>query len=226
MKGNICQNETNLLPSMSIDEKQTNVNENFTKTTKNVSPKKLLNDITKEKKRLYNIGWNRRNKEKRHNYYIKHKDHIKKYISNYRIENKDKIKKWNKQYNFDNKEKTNKYATEKWKTDINYKISKNLRSRLRLLIKNNQKAGSAVNDLVCTIPELKQYIESKFQEGMTWNNWSKHGWHIDHIKPLSSFDLTDREQFLKANHYTNLQPLWANDNWCKAAYFTKSQDIF
>jgi hypothetical protein len=47
---------------------------------------------------------------------------------------------------------------------------------------------------------------------MSWDNWGTHGWHIDHIIPLSSFDLTDREQFLKACHYTNLQPLWAADN--------------
>jgi hypothetical protein len=48
---------------------------------------------------------------------------------------------------------------------------------------------------------------------MTWDNWTTDGWHIDHIKPLaSSFDLTDRKQFLEACHYTNLQPLWAKDN--------------
>ena len=72
-----------------------------------------------------------------------------------------------------------------------------------------------MSDLGCTIPELKQYLESKFQEGMTWENWGVHGWHIDHIIPLSSFDLTCREQFLKVCHYTNLQPLWAKDNLSK-----------
>ena len=87
-----------------------------------------------------------------------------------------------------------------------------MRSGLHRGIKRNQKAGSAVSDLGCSIPEFKIYIESLFQKGMTWDNWSTHGWHLDHIIPLSSFDLTDREQFLIACNYKNLQPLWAKDN--------------
>ena len=51
---------------------------------------------------------------------------------------------------------------------------------------------------------------------MTWDNWTTDGWHIDHIKPLSSFDLTDRKQLLEVCHYTNLQPLWAKDNLIKS----------
>jgi desulfoferrodoxin (superoxide reductase-like protein) len=51
---------------------------------------------------------------------------------------------------------------------------------------------------------------------MTWDNWTTDGWHIDHIKPLASFDLTDRKQLLEACHYTNLQPLWAKDNLIKS----------
>jgi hypothetical protein len=47
---------------------------------------------------------------------------------------------------------------------------------------------------------------------MTWTNWKPDGWHIDHIKPLASFDLTDPVQFKQAVNYTNLQPLWANEN--------------
>ena len=68
----------------------------------------------------------------------------------------------------------------------------------------------------CSISELKDYLESKFQVGMTWENHSQTGWHIDHIKPLSHFDLSDRDQFLQACHYTNLQPLWAKDNLSKS----------
>ena len=67
------------------------------------------------------------------------------------------------------------------------------------------------------VAELRDYLESKFQPGMTWDNWTTNGWHIDHIKPLASFDLTDREQFLRACHYTNLQPLWAIDNLKKGS---------
>ncbi len=49
-----------------------------------------------------------------------------------------------------------------------------------------------------------------------WDNWSHTGWHIDHIIPLASFDLNDRQQFLEATHYTNLQPLWMEDNMRKS----------
>lgn len=107
------------------------------------------------------------------------------------------------------------------KNDINYKLADLLRTRIRSAIKNNQKAGSAVSDLGCSIQEAKQYLESKFYhhpitgERMTWDNRGLYGWHIDHIIPLISFDLSDREQFLKACHYTNLQPLWSEDNLSK-----------
>jgi hypothetical protein len=93
----------------------------------------------------------------------------------------------------------------------------------KLSIRNNQKVGSAVRDLGCSIEELKFYLETQFQEGMSWDNYSLNGWHIDHIVPLTYFDLTDRDQLLKACHYTNLQPLWAEDNHRKYNHFKKKE---
>jgi hypothetical protein len=103
--------------------------------------------------------------------------------------------------------------------DINHRLADNLRSRLRKAIKNNQKTGSAVKNLGCSIKRLKEYLENKFTEGMTWDNYGLKGWHIDHVKPLSSFDLTKAEELKKAVHYTNLQPLWAKDNLSKGAKY-------
>jgi len=105
-------------------------------------------------------------------------------------------------------------------TDIHYRLAKQLRDRLKKAIKNNYKVGSAISDLGCTIQELKIHIEKQFKNGMTWKNHGYKTWHIDHKIPLDSFDLTNREEFLKAVHFSNLQPLNWLDNIKKNKYIT------
>lgn len=144
-----------------------------------------------------------------HKIYIKkwyqdNKETIDVYIKEYNIKNKNKIRDYYKIYN--------KF---KLKNDIQFKINKSLRDRFRHAIINKQKVGSAVRDLGCTIDELKLHIEKQFKPGMAWDNWGHQTWHIDHIKAFANFDLTDRNQLLQACHYTNLQPMWAKDNFSK-----------
>lgn len=90
------------------------------------------------------------------------------------------------------------------------KIAHSVRSRLSQVIKN--KNTKTLQLLGVSWQEFIQYLESKFQPGMTWENYGRRGWHIDHIRPLSSFDLSDPGQLKQACHYTNLQPLWWIDN--------------
>ncbi len=149
-----------------------------------------------------------RSKQHKHNYRQTEKVKAKERLRKNTPENKAKHKEYMKTYR-------KQYENNRRRVDINFKLAHTLRKRLLSAIKINQKTGSAVRDLGCTIPEFKSYIESLFQPGMTWENHSMHGWHIDHIIPLAAYDLTDREQFLKACHYTNLQPMWAKDNWSK-----------
>lgn len=94
------------------------------------------------------------------------------------------------------------------------KVKRDLRCRLTASVKRRglYKSGSSIENLGCSVLELIAYLESKFQEGMTWQNHSLQGWHIDHILPLGSFNLSNLEQLKKACHYSNLQPLWALDN--------------
>lgn len=105
------------------------------------------------------------------------------------------------------------------KKNPNFRISKTLRSRISCAINRaksgTRKQGSAVKDLGCTVGELIAYLEQQFEPGMNWSNHAVDGWHIDHVIPLSSFDLSDIDQFKKACHYTNLQPLWAPKNLSK-----------
>lgn len=100
----------------------------------------------------------------------------------------------------------------KSQTDIQYILAKRLRTRLYCALKGNFKAGSAVRDLRCSIAEFKEHLESQFAEGMSWNNYGKDGWSMDHIIPLHSVNLTDREQFLRVCHFSNLRPLWQTEN--------------
>ena len=156
------------------------------------------------------IKWYTENPNYNNQYYQEHKKEHRKRQNAYDLKHKDHLLK-----------KKLEREKERYATDIQFKLSKNLRRRLREALKENYKSGSAVHDLGCSIEFLKQYFESKFyphpetNEPMSWNNYGYYGWHIDHIKPLASFDLADRKQLLEAVHYINLQPLWWFENLSK-----------
>lgn len=149
-------------------------------------------------------------------FYYDNKERILIERKKYSIENRDIISIKSREYNETHRKERSTYVKNKKITDIQYRLRIALRGRLGSAIRDNAKSGSAVQDLGCTINELKFYLEGMFKAGMCWDNWDISGWHIDHILPLSMFDLTDREQFLKACHYTNLQPMWAVENLKKA----------
>lgn len=99
------------------------------------------------------------------------------------------------------------------------KLINNIRSRIKKLIL--RKTANTKTLLGCSVEYLMKHLEERFYpnpetgEQMTWENKGLYGWHIDHIIPLSSFNLSDPDQLKKACHYTNLQPLWAKDNYEK-----------
>ncbi len=110
--------------------------------------------------------------------------------------------------------------------DLNYRLAGGLRSRLcaaaRAQLKGlSPKKGSAIENLGLSMGEFILHLEDLFQEGMSWENYGE--WHIDHISPLSGFDLSDPEQVKKACHFTNLQPLWAGENLSKGGNSLEEQ---
>jgi hypothetical protein len=187
----------------------------------------------KEKILQDNKQYYQRNKEKiakrEKQYRQEHKEEKAKYSKQHYQENKKEIAELRKQHYQENKKEIaeigKKYyqahrrekiergtlnAKKRRRHDVQFYLACKLRSRLYGALKNNRKVGSAVRDLGCTIPELVTHLENQFTKGMSWKNRGK--WHVDHIIPISSFDLTDRQQFLKACNWKNLQPLWAIDN--------------
>jgi Zn ribbon nucleic-acid-binding protein/plasmid maintenance system antidote protein VapI len=147
-----------------------------------------------------------------YNYSKTHWDNLrvecKKCLTEWRKENRKILNKNHKEY-----EKNRKL------TDAEFKLLKTLRSRLGCAIKRQQsnKCDTTIELLGCSISFLKIFLESKFKEGMTWEN---HGeWHIDHIKPCASFNLLDENEQKKCFHYTNLQPLWASENLRKGCKY-------
>ncbi len=172
-----------------------------------------------EKQKTYHKKWRKENPEKISEYNKKWrkenperaKENIRKWIK----ENPKQMKENNKKWRKENSETINKYFKNRKKNDIQFKLLCNLRTRLCNALKRNQKISSAIKELGCSIDYFKQYIENQFQEGMSWDNYNKHTWHLDHQIPLSIVDLTDKEQLLHVCHYTNLQPMWADKNISK-----------
>lgn len=137
--------------------------------------------------------------ERQHNSYSKYKE-VRKQKS--------------REYYKNNRKKAMLRAKCKRQNNPLVRLSINYRNRINGLIKRN--VGTHLEDLVgCSLPELKQHLENQFKENMDWSNWGIKGWHIDHIKPCSSFNLLDESEQKKCFHYTNLQPLWWYENISK-----------
>ena len=110
-------------------------------------------------------------------------------------------------------ETANAYCKKRRKEDPQFAMRCRLRNRVHDWLKGHKSAPTA--ELVgCTEKECNEWLESQFLPGMTWEN--RHLWHIDHMKPLESFDALDPEEQRKACHYTNLQPLWGPENMRKS----------
>ncbi len=114
--------------------------------------------------------------------------------------------------NTGNKQQTAQYWNNRYNIDKSYKIKDNLRSRVRTALKGIAKSAATMELIGCTIEALIKHLEAQFANGMTWDNYGFYGWHVDHIIPCASFDLTDPDQQKACFHYSNLQPLWAEDN--------------
>lgn len=154
-------------------------------------------------------------KQKRKDYRDQNKEKRIQYDKQRYEENKVKIKERVKKYRLNNKESINNYFVNRRNSDINFKITSNLRIRLWKVLKGINKSKRTLELLGCSIEFLKIHLEKQFTKGMNWNNYGL--WHIDHKLPCISFDLSDSGQQKECFNYINLQPLWAIDNLIKGS---------
>lgn len=108
--------------------------------------------------------------------------------------------------------KLREWERKKTQSDLNYRVARVLRNRLRMSLKGERKSLKTIELLGCDIEFLKGWLSSQFKEGMTWDHYGHKGWHIDHIRPCASFDFSKEEDQRQCFHYTNLQPLWWWEN--------------
>jgi hypothetical protein len=132
----------------------------------------------------------------------------------WRAANRDAAVAATKRWQEANKDQTREYMRlyhgKKYNENVEYRLKVTLRNRVNRVLKLKN-GWSFVRDLGCTVAELRTHIEAQFDDAMSWDNWGS-VWQLDHERPLVSFDLTQREQFLQACHYTNLRPMTLDEH--------------
>lgn len=194
-----------------------------------------LNCWCKDCEKEYNKEYREKNKiklkEKSQKYYQENISKIKKRVSEYQKSDKgkkikrksnaryrksDKAKNVRKRWIDKNRDKLNENRRKNYdKRKLNHNVSQAIRDSIR-----ENKNGKHWEELVdFTLDELKEHLEKQFKEGMSWDNYGRYGWHIDHIKPVSSFNVNsyEDEEFKECWCLENLQPLWAEENLKKGS---------
>jgi len=176
--------------------------------------RKKYYDQNPEKFKLISKTYLKNNPEKikqsNKKYYWENLEYHKKRGVLWNEKNQEYRKYYRKKWRLENKEHIRIYKKTKYSEDIYDKLKNNLRGRINSFLKARKitKKNKTIEIVGCSPEFLKEYLEKKFVDGMSWDNRSQ--WHIDHIIPLSS--AKNEEEIYKLCHYTNLQPLWAIDN--------------
>jgi hypothetical protein len=139
-------------------------------------------------------------------YKLKNKEKIAEYNKNYKSERKDEIKEYNKNYNLNNRESIQKRQTENQRNrrnnDINYKLSVNLRNRIKKFLKGETKSNKLIG---CSIDFFKKWLEYNFTSNMNFDNYGS-VWHMDHVIPCSLFNLENDNEKNYCFNWTNIRP--------------------
>lgn len=173
----------------------------------------------KKRQRTYNAANRERIAAANYAHWRKTPEKNKAYHLKYREEHREEIRAKAKIRQKKRRPQTREYMRKHYRANIDYKLGMNLRNRLRTALERGYKKSSALKLLGCSIDEFKAYMAAQFSDGMSWDN---HGeWHIDHIKPCASFDLTKEAEQQVCFHFTNMQPLWAIDNLIKGSRYER-----
>lgn len=152
-------------------------------------------------------------RESSREYYSKNKETILAKLQKYNRENPGKRSATRAKSQKKNMPKILAKTRQRRIADKNFAIKSRLRTRMRnaiVAVKGAKKSAPTEALVGCSIEFLKGYIEARFKDGMSWDNFGK--WHIDHIIPCAEFDLIDPNQQKMCFRYSNLQPLWAAEN--------------
>ncbi len=171
----------------------------------------IYRELKKHELKKYREKNKTRRKEQNKKWKNKNKELLKEYNKKWKINNKNKYHSNFVKWKNNNLEHLRRYRQNRRK-QINIKLIDNIRRRINMAIKS--KKNHSIEYLGIDIESYKKYLQQLFDSRMNWNNYGIKGWHIDHIIPISS--AKNEEELIKLFHYTNTQPLWAEDNLKKS----------
>jgi hypothetical protein len=171
-----------------------------------------------EKKKARRLADIERIREHKKSYWAANKERFQEKHRAYQSANRERVRAANNAYQKSNRVSINDRNRTRYQLEPQFRSSLLLRNRMNQALAQAGaiKSASLLKLLGTDKAGLIAHLEAQFTEGMTWDNWARDGWHVDHIKPCASFDLTDPEQQKLCFHYTNLQPLWGEENLRKS----------
>jgi len=168
-------------------------------------------DIIRAAKKRHYIKHRKKIAAKKSEEWKANREYLQTRNSEYYRKNRERLLIQSKVYAESNKEKIQARIKLRIKNDIKFRFRTRMSQRIWAALKKGQKSARTVELLGCPIVWLEVHLESLFRPGMTWENYGP-VWHVDHRRPCASFNLADPEQQKICFHWTNLQPLFAEEN--------------